>query len=150
MREHEAAVSVAAYDAENFRERSVAEAVGSVVVTGVLVGPPMPPPLSLQVDGFTLRLIEVGAALGIEVGEDTSEVVVFGMQPPVGGADGCSVDVALAPPLCIPMPVAVSVLSFEVVKAASVPCEFAGAACSGQPCRNRTLLPSRRCWIQGV
>lgn len=72
----------------------VAAAAGSlVVVTGVLLGA-VEALRMRDVDGFTLVLLEDGAALGEEVADDGAETVVFGMHKaglvcprPASGAD---------------------------------------------------------------
>lgn len=149
LREHDAAVKAAAYESEHFRERSVAEAAGSVIVSGVLASASssLPPPLTLYADGFTLQLVENGAALGNEVGSGGATDVVFGMRA-VGTPSS-------AP--CMPLSVPVSTVSLSVVRDAAVPCTFAfpgpeveeiaAAPRAARPCSNLTLLTSHLCWV---
>lgn len=169
---HEVGVCAAAYGAEPFRASSVAETAGSVWLTGVLMGGAAAPPQTLLVDGYTLRLAEVGTALGVEVAQDGSEAVVFGVHTPAGSAAAVSAADAscIEPhdPRTLPVRLNVSALTLETVKGAAVPCEHAGGGVGGPrgeahtsvgldagvsadaahpgPCPNLTLLPSRCCW----
>lgn len=117
---HAIGVCAAACAAEPFRADSVTAAAGSVAVTGVLTAAiELPPPQLLLVDGFTLRLTGFGNALGVEVHDDGSEEVVFGMRAAGDSALGCT--------HAVPTPEPVSALALALVKEGAVRCEYACA-----------------------
>lgn len=103
-------------------------------MTGVLVGTAAAnpaPPQTLLVDGYTLRLVEFGAALGVGVAAAAGgEAVVFGLCAAPGGA-GAAAAVAAGLLIAQRVSLTVSALTLEAVKAAAVPCEFGPGGADG-------------------